>query len=84
MTARESADEYPVMTKAQATTFKTRWARVEAAERDELRATSMDQKLHQLAALMASGAKLGWNEALAAEEIQARQQWQRLRQAYGL
>ncbi|GMQ89838.1 MAG: hypothetical protein BMS9Abin10_0173 [Gammaproteobacteria bacterium] len=82
--AGENAGQYPAMTKAQGVAFKARWARVEAAERDELRATSIDQKLRQLAALMASVAKLGWNEALAAEEIQAREQWQRLRQAYGV
>ncbi len=82
--ARESAGEYPTMSKAQGAAFKARWARVAAAERSELRAASTDQKLRQLAALMASAPQLGWNEALAAEEIQARRQWQRLRQAYGV
>ncbi len=71
------------MTRDDGEAFKARWAMVGAAERDELRATSMDKKLRQLAALMASVAKLGWDEALAAEETEAREQWRRLRQAYG-
>ena len=72
------------LSRAEGQAFKARWAMVGTAERDELRATSMDKKLRQLAALMASVAKLGWKEALAAEEFQAREQWRRLRQAYGI
>ena len=72
------------MTRDDGEAFKARWAMVNTAERDELRTTSMDKKLRQLAALMASVEKLGWDEALAAEEIQAREQWRRLRQAYGI
>ena len=72
------------MTRAEGEAFKARWAMVGTAERDELRTTSMDKKLRQLAALMVSVAKLGWDEALAVEEIQAREQWRRLRQAYGV
>ena len=72
------------MTQAEGEAFKTRWAMVGKAERDELRATSMDKKLRQLAALMASVATFGWDESLAAEKVLAREQWQRLRQAYGI
>ena len=52
---------------------------VNAAEQAELRATSLDRKLHQLAALMASAGPLGWTDALAAEEAQVRTRWNRLR-----
>ncbi len=54
---------------------------VNAAERAELQATSLDRKLHQLAALMASVEPLGWTDALAAEEAQVRARWNRLRAA---
>jgi len=83
MTASEN-NSTPTMTRVDGEAFKARWAMVGTAERDELRATSMDKKLRQLAALMASVAKLGWDEALAAEAIPAREQWRRLRQAYGI
>ncbi len=72
------------MSRAEGEAFKARWAMVATAERDELRATSMDRKLRQLAALMASVATLGWDEALAAEEVEVRERWRRLRQAYGI
>lgn len=73
-----------VMSRAEGEAFKARWAMVASAERDELRATSMDKKLRQLVALMASVTELGWDEALAAEEIEVRERWRRLRQAYGV
>jgi hypothetical protein len=57
---------------------------VNDAEREELRATPPALKLRQLAALMASAAAFGWTEALAAEEQEVRERWQRLRKAYGL
>lgn len=52
---------------------------VNAAERAELRATPLDGKLRQLAALMASVQSLGWTEVLAKEEAEVRIRWNRLR-----
>lgn len=86
MAAAEKNTRYSAkaMTQAEGVAFKARWAMVEAAERDELRATPMDKKVRQLAALMASVEKLGWDQALADEEHMAREQWRRLRGAYGV
>lgn len=42
------------MTKSETKAFKARWARVNAAERKELRTTSIELKAGQTAALMAS------------------------------
>ncbi len=67
------------LTKAQARAFQARWEMVNAVEQAELRATSLDRKLRQLAALMASAGPLGWTDALAAEETQVRARWNRLR-----
>jgi len=52
---------------------------VNAAEQEELRVTPLDLKIRQLAALMASVKSLGWTEALANEEAEVRQRWNRLR-----
>ncbi len=69
------------ITKAVARAFKARWEAVNAAERQELRATPMTAKLRQLAALMGSAEELGWTDALAAEEAEVRDRWNRLRRA---
>jgi len=39
-------------------------------------------KFRQVAALLASARKLGWAEALAAEEDLVRERWARLRREY--
>lgn len=70
------------MTKAEAQAFQKRWDAVNRAEREELRNTSVSDKLHQLAALMASIDQFGWREALEEEEIEVRDRWNRLRKAY--
>ena len=59
-----------------------RWRLVNKQEREELRHTSIEVKLRQLAALMASASELGWDEERASEELCARERWQRLRRAY--
>jgi hypothetical protein len=69
------------LTQAEARAFQTRWARVNAAERTELRAASLEDKLRQLAALMASVESLGWTEALAKDEDTVRRRWNQLRSA---
>jgi hypothetical protein len=71
------------ITKTEVKAFKARWKVVNAAERDELRKTSVEQKFKQLAALMRSAKKLGWTKALAAEEADVRGRWNRLRKIWG-
>ncbi|HWR73908.1 MAG TPA: hypothetical protein VN604_12120 [Nitrospirota bacterium] len=68
-------------TKTEAREFQARWKRVNASETEELRRMSMDDKLRQLAALMASVDSFGWRELLAGEEKQVRERWNRLRKA---
>ena len=60
------------ITKNDAAAFKARWAAVNAAEVEELRTTSMEQKARQLAASMLSVRDLGWTEVLEAEEAAVR------------
>jgi hypothetical protein len=73
----------PHITKAQARAFRERWQAVNDAEREELRRTSPEVKLRQLEALFAMSQQLGWTAALAAEEAEVRERWNRLRKAYG-
>ena len=68
-------------TRREGRAIKARWKIVNAAERKELRAASLEQKLQQLGALMASVEELGWGEALAKEEAAVRKRWSRLRRA---
>jgi len=72
----------PHVTTAQARAYKARWRKVHQAEVEELRRTSMDVKLHQVAALMASVAALGWAEALSEGDAEVRDRWNRLRKSY--
>ena len=72
------------MTKEDADAFRARWKLVNHAEREELRATPVEVKFRQLAALMASVEQLGWTQALAEEEAEVRERWNRLRKAYGV
>ncbi len=67
------------LTPQEAQAFKRRWEAVNGAERTELGSTPVVQKFRQIAALMASGAQLGWTEALGAEEDLVRRRWARLR-----
>lgn len=67
---------------SEANAYKARWALVNAEEVEELRRTSLEQKIGQLASLMASVKQLGWDTALAAEESEVRARWMRLREAY--
>ena len=71
------------ITKAEARAFKERWKLVNAAERKELRSTPVELKFQQVAVLMASAKHLGWARALAAEETEVRNRWNRLRKALG-
>ena len=67
------------ITAAQAKAFQARWSVANAAERDELRRTSMTTKANQLASLMASVDQMGWTESLAEEEAVVRARWAILR-----
>ena len=46
---------------------------------EELRATSMETKLLQLAALMASAREMGWSVSLEAEDNAIRGRWMALK-----
>jgi len=71
------------LTRAQALAFQKRWRIVQRAQKQELRLTSPDQKLRQLAVMMESVNAMGWRDALASEEAGVRMRWNRLRTAYG-
>ncbi len=82
MEAASSKDSAAGISRGEAQAFKRRWEAVNAAERGELATTPLADKLHQVAALLASAQKLGWTEALAAEENLVRERWARLRRNY--
>ena len=67
------------LTRKEVQAFRRRWEMVNAAEQAELRATPLEDKLRQLAALMASVQSLGWTAVLAKEETEVRVRWNRLR-----
>jgi putative transcriptional regulator len=67
------------LTRKEAQAFKGRWEAVNAAERVEMGSTPVAQKFRQVAALLASAGKLGWIEALGAEDDLVRRRWARLR-----
>jgi len=73
-----------MISKKEGRAFLRRWRRVNTREIQELRATPMDTKIRQLAALMASVEQLGWTEALREGEAEVRDRWNRLRKAYGV
>ena len=74
----------PSISKSHARAFQSRWQAANEAEREELRRTSVEIKLQQLNSLFAMARQMGWTEALAAEENEVRERWNRLRKAYGV
>ncbi len=70
------------ITKSEARAFKVRWAAVNSAEKEELRATPIEQKAKQLAALMESAAMTGWKDPVASEESVVRERWNELRRVF--
>lgn len=68
------------LTRGEAQSFRKRWEMVNAAEREELASTPVSQKFRQVAGLLISARKLGWTEALEAEEDQVRERWAKLRE----
>ena len=69
------------MTRQEGRAVKARWRAVNVAEKKELRRASPEEKLQQLAVLMASAEEMGWSKALAKEEAEVRRRWNRLRRA---
>ncbi|MDH7500176.1 MAG: hypothetical protein QHH30_07300 [candidate division NC10 bacterium] len=65
----------------EARAFRRRWEAINAAEREELRAMSMEEKLQQLAALMASRDLFDWTEEMKSE-AEVRERWNRIRKAF--
>ncbi len=68
--------------KSEAKAFRKRWKIVNTFEKEELRATSMDEKLEQLMVLMTLAKELGWTIALEVEAIAVRDRWNKLRKVY--
>ena len=73
---------HSLITKADALAFKKRWEMVNAFEKKGLRALSANEKLGQLAMLMALAKELDWTEALEREASKVRNRWNKLRKAY--
>lgn len=70
------------MTSEEARAFAARWALVAEAEEEELRATPLERKFAQLAALMASARALGWETHTPEEIDEVRARWNRLAKVY--
>lgn len=70
------------LTKEQAIAFRKRWQTVNEAEIEELRNTTVAEKLRQTAALMASAQALGWSDSSNADEARVWERWQKLRKKY--
>jgi hypothetical protein len=66
------------ITRQDARAYQERWRLVHEAEVAELRQLSPDDKMRQLAALMALGRALGWLEVLESEPARRSENWLRL------
>jgi hypothetical protein len=79
---RAQNKDTPTMTKEDLLAYKERYRAVNALEIEHLRSMTLEQKFEQAAALMESVDSMGWAEALAADDDQAREWWIRLKEAY--
>jgi len=70
------------MTRDEILAYKQRWQLVETREIAELRSTSPEHKLRQVAALMASVDAMGWSEGFN-DDLRIWQTWQKLRDRLG-
>ena len=61
--------------------YRRRWAIVRKRLIEELRATSMESKLRQLAGLMQSAREMGWSRSQEEEDDAVRARWMALRRA---
>lgn len=68
--------------KDQVLAYQKRWQMVNAAEIQELRHTSIAEKLRKTADLMASVQAMGWRDALESDEIKVWERWKKLRENY--
>ena len=71
------------ITPSEALAYRERWAAVEAFEKAELRAATMDAKLRQLSALMASRSLFVADPERERGTQQVRERWALLRKALG-
>ena len=72
------------LTRDQAERFRERWAAVDAVDLEELRSTPIEDKLRQLAGLMASARALGWIQPDRVDDQETRDRWQKLRRGYAV
>ena len=70
-----------VISPEDAARYQERWAIARARLSEELRATSMETKLRQLASLMQSAREMGWSWSLDEEDDAVRARWMALRRA---
>ena len=61
--------------------YRERWAIARERLNEELRATSMETKLRQLANLVQSAREMGWSQSLDEEDDAVRARWTALRRA---
>jgi hypothetical protein len=71
------------LTKQEAHDYLDRWKLVQDEQAAQLRRTSMDVKLQQLAALMASRDAFGTDPNRDREVLEVRERWAHLRRALG-
>ena len=74
------ASRQPISPQA-AVRYRERWAIARKRLDEELRATSMETKLRQLANLMQSAREMGWSRSLDEEDDAVRARWMELRRA---
>ena len=74
------ATRQPISPQA-AARYRERWAIARERLDEELRATSMEAKLRQLANLMQSAREMGWSRSLDEEDDAVRARWMALRRA---
>jgi hypothetical protein len=72
-----------VITSEEARAYLARWELVRKAETAALKGTSMETKLRQLSALMASRHLFGNNADREKDARTVRERWERLRRALG-
>jgi hypothetical protein len=70
------------LTKVEARAFRERWQLVNAREEEELRSTSLEERLQQFNTLLGWAHELGWAAALGEGETEVRKRWARLRKAH--
>jgi hypothetical protein len=69
------------ITRSEAVSFMKRWKIVNTFQKEELRVLSVDEKLGQLAMLMALAKELEWTAATDTEVATTRDRWNKLREA---